>query len=174
MEYMDSLAATEARLKARKLFEDGKENSAVRILKRVLKDYPEDSITYEQLGTYYMKNNKWKEASKILIKAVKKDIGNSSILGNLGFCFYQLGEIQSACIYQQEALKLDEGNPILISNVVKMLFNSGELVEARKLIEKALEEYPNERAHYETANWLNIAECKITEENDTDQFYIDS
>lgn len=165
----------EAKLKARRKFKEGQDSEGIEILVKAIEKYPKNPEAYIELARYYMKDkNQLMNAVEILLKAEKESIKNAMIYGDVGVCFARLGHLEKAIKYQKKALRLDKENMTIISNIVKMLFNSGELVEARRFLDNAQEEHPHEMALYDTENWLNTAEVRVSIENKDHQTSIDS
>ena len=94
----------------------------------LLKKYPEHAILYNITALAYNAVGKAAEAKKILIKILKEEPNNISVLNNLGLASVELNDNDHAEEYYNKALKLKSDFPDALINLgnLKMTQNKNE------------------------------------------------
>lgn len=78
------------------------------------------------------------EAIHVYKGLVSRNIASSTVYGNLGHVYYQVGEAQLAAENYEKAIETDPHNPYPYNNLAKFYFDEYQLEEAKEYAKKAL------------------------------------
>jgi len=104
----------------------------------LLKKYPELAILYNLTALAYNAVGKATEAKKILIKILKEEPNNISVLNNLGLTSVELDDNDHAEEYYDKALKLKSDFPDALINLGNLKMTQNKNEEAKNFFIKAL------------------------------------
>ena len=121
------------------LFLLGKENDAVKALKKALAADPYFTPSLLQLGKYYRNKNEFDLAIANFEKILEKTPENISALNNLGNTYQLMKKSTKAMELYAKALVLNPEVPELHFNVGNIFLLNGQIAEAEKKFRKTIE-----------------------------------
>lgn len=121
----------------------GYSNAAEAALRRAIREEPQSADAYYDLGTLYMKEQRWDLAVEQLQKAVQLKPSDLMGFNNLGVIAARQGRFQEAARYFNRALTIDAGNALAIQNLADLDRTQGRNREAMRLLERALRNQPD-------------------------------
>ena len=110
--------------------------------RNVVKRWPESALALNALGyTLADRTEQYKEAEKLIRKALKYDPDSPAIIDSLGWVLHKRGQHEAALVELQKAYeKLDD--PEVASHIVEVLFALNRNDEARQFLADAEEKSP--------------------------------
>ena len=92
---------------------------------------------------------------KRALKSVKDPVKRSSVLGNIGDLYHEMGKDKRCFKYYKRALALDADNALVLNNYAYFLsLINKDLDSALKMATRALELKPNEATYVDTYAWV--------------------
>ncbi len=114
----------------------------------VLND-PLSAKEHLQLGLSYEAKGEWNLAISEYQAALEKGESPSTIQGYLGNVYYGKKNYPKAEKSYRKALQLDPGNAPVLNNLAALYLNEGkELIEAERLVQRAIEVDPTRKSYY--------------------------
>lgn len=114
-------------------------------LRKILAKNPDDAGALNALGyTLVDRTERYREAAEYLEKALELQPDEAVIIDSYGWLQYKLGNYREALVYLQRAYDKQAENEIA-AHLAEVLWVMGERNKARRLIEKALEQSPDDR-----------------------------
>jgi tetratricopeptide (TPR) repeat protein len=104
----------------------------------LLKKFPDQAILYNITALAYNAVGKAAEARKILIKILREEPENISVLNNLGLACEELSDDDQAEEYYNKALKLKSNFPDVLVNLGNLKMKQNKEEEAKNFFIKAL------------------------------------
>jgi tetratricopeptide (TPR) repeat protein len=105
-------------------------------------------VGHELLGTGLARRAKLEEAVAHYSEALRYQPTNAHIMGNMGFCLYQLGKVDQALEQYSRALKIKPDDPTALRNMGQMRFDQERFEEAADLFRRAQRNMPDNPALY--------------------------
>jgi protein O-mannosyl-transferase len=118
----------------------GQADSAVRILDRLLKRFPENGSAWGKLGVIwsrYLGNHQ--EGLRCQLLAVKFEPGNAANYTNLGLAYYLNKELPAAIENLQKAYSMKPGDAGLLRTIAQVYQAAGDKVHYEEYLNKAAE-----------------------------------
>lgn len=134
----------------------GDYDEAIKILKDVLAEEPEDTNALYLMGMSYSKQQMYKEAIESLTQVVQLVPDFPPAQFELAICYQNLGEKEKALEHYRKTLELDPNNPDAAYNAGLILFGQNQAEEALVLFEKAVSLRPEDPAYLEMAGRCEI------------------
>ena len=131
--------------------------TAIKILKRVVADKPENGIYLGLLGDAYLQNLQFEDATKILTKSLELEPDYWKTLADYGALLLAQYQFQEAINYFERAIKLKPSNIAINTNFATCLANTGQHHEALVFGARAIELNPKNPDAYD------IMGCALTE-----------
>lgn len=127
---------------------------AERDLRAVLAKKPKHADALNALGyTLADQTDRYQEALELITQAHKLKPGSAAIVDSLGWVHYRMGNLSEARKYLQQALDLQNDDEIA-AHLGEVLWVLGEKEQARKIWEKAREDFPDSQKLAETIKRL--------------------
>lgn len=129
-----------------------------REMARALELFPHD-VDILALYTYICsERGDYKSAISVLewaLTGVKDNKARSSLLGNIGDMYHEMGDDKSAFRYYRRALTLDADNALVLNNYAYFLsLKDKNLDEALTMAERAMTLKPNNASYVDTYAWV--------------------
>ena len=129
-----------------------------REMARALELFPHD-VDILALYTYICsERGDYKSAISVLewaLTGVKDNKARSSLLGNIGDMYHEIGDDKSAFRYYKRALGLDADNALVLNNYAYFLsLKDKNLEEALTMAERAMTLKPNNASYVDTYAWV--------------------
>lgn len=129
-----------------------------REMARALELFPHD-VDILALYTYICsERGDYKSAISVLewaLTGVKDNKARSSLLGNIGDMYHEMGDDKSAFRYYKRALALDADNALVLNNYAYFLsLKDKNLDEALTMAERAMTLKPNNASYVDTYAWV--------------------
>ena len=129
-----------------------------REMSRALELFPHD-VDILALYTYICsERGDYKSAISVLewaLTGVKDNKARSSLLGNIGDMYHEMGDDKSAFRYYRRALGLDADNALVLNNYAYFLsLKDKNLEEALTMAERAMTLKPNNASYVDTYAWV--------------------
>ena len=129
-----------------------------REMARALELFPHD-VDILALYTYICsERGDYKSAISVLewaLTGVKDNKARSSLLGNIGDMYHEMGDDKSAFRYYRRALALDADNALVLNNYAYFLsLKDKNLDEALTMAERAMTLKPNNASYVDTYAWV--------------------
>lgn len=129
-----------------------------REMARALELFPHD-VDILALYTYICsERGDYKSAISVLewaLTGVKDNKARSSLLGNIGDMYHEMGDDKSAFRYYRRALTLDADNALVLNNYAYFLsLKDKNLEEALTMAERAMTLKPNNASYVDTYAWV--------------------
>jgi Flp pilus assembly protein TadD/peroxiredoxin len=105
---------------------------------RAIREEPQSADAYYDLGTLYMREEKWELASEQLHKAVELKPDDLMGLNNLGVIAARLGRGGEAESYFESVLQTDPRNVVVLENLADLYQNHRRYPQAEALLKRAL------------------------------------
>ena len=123
-------------------------------LRAVLAKKPKHADALNALGyTLADQTDRYQEAFELITQAYQLKPDSAAIVDSLGWVYYRLGNLPEARKYLQQALDLQNDDEIA-AHLGEVLWFSGEKEQARKVWEKAKQDFPDSQALTETMRRL--------------------
>lgn len=110
---------------------------------RAIRNEPSSADAHYDLGTLYMRQEKWVAAEAQLRKAAALEPHNLMALNNLGVIAAQQGQITESEQYFSRVLNIDPANVLALGNLADLDRQQGRYGDAVKLLVSALDRQPN-------------------------------
>lgn len=139
---------TLARL-ANNLEAQGEIQEAIDLLADWLESYPDDSLTWFELGRLYLLSGQLDKAKLAYEEVVRVAPGNSIALNNIAWALHEK-DPEQAIVFAEQALAISPGSAEFIDTYAMALRNSGDLKGAMEQITQSVEmvpENPDYRYH---------------------------
>jgi tetratricopeptide (TPR) repeat protein len=104
----------------------------------LIKQFPDQAILYNLTSLAYKASGKAFESKVLLLKILKKEPRNFSVLNNLGLACYELKDEEQAEKYYNEAINLNPNFPDPLVNLGNLKMTQNKNEESKNLFEKAL------------------------------------
>lgn len=104
----------------------------------LIKQFPDQAILYNLTSLAYKASGKAFESKVLLLKILKKEPKNFSVLNNLGLACYELKDEEQAEKYYNEAINLNPNFPDPLVNLGNLKMTQNKNEESKNLFEKAL------------------------------------
>ncbi len=118
--------------------EHGYQDAAEAAFLRATREEPDSADAYYDLGTLYIRQQKWNLARKQLLRAAELKPDDSLTLNNLGVIAARQGQVQEATGYFNRVLRSDPHNALALENLADLLRTQRRYSEAQDLLERAL------------------------------------
>jgi tetratricopeptide (TPR) repeat protein len=125
-------------IEARRLAAEYKIDKAADRARDALKDDPTLAEAHVYIGMQRFRANDLKEAESELKHALEMDQYQAAAHCELGYVFYQMGQIEPATDHWTLSARLDPTSPHAFAGLALSHFKHGEEKEAAKTLEKAL------------------------------------
>lgn len=123
----------------------GKFDIAERDLRTIIEANDTNAFAFNALGYLLTTNStRYKEALKLIEKAIELSPKEPAIMDSLGWVHYRLGNLEKAEKHLREALDA-MSDPEIASHLVEVLYKRGKQEEARTLLAEMLKKYPNDK-----------------------------
>ncbi|RYM32106.1 tetratricopeptide repeat protein [Brumimicrobium glaciale] len=115
--------------------EDNAIEKAILIQKECLEFKPKSYLPYYQYGYMLLDQKRYEDAIPFLIEAlaIKKDI---RIINNLGFCYFNSENYETAKIYFEEVVKIQDVDNLNLYNLALTYFHLDDLLGVKRIAEK--------------------------------------
>ncbi|MGH9407670.1 MAG: FG-GAP-like repeat-containing protein [Terriglobia bacterium] len=124
--------------------EHGYARAAETALLLAIRNEPQSADAYYDLGTLYMREQKWDLAEQRLLQAVQLKPDDLMAYNNLGVTSIHRARPQQAEQYFQQALKLDPLNVLALGNLADLYRTQGRTEDAQQLLQIALKRRPDD------------------------------
>lgn len=125
---------------------------------------PQDSEIYKNLGIFYLRQKRLKEAAQALHAALKYSPEDTEARFYLANVYDELQERDSAVSQLKEVLRLDPDSHEAMNYLGYIYAQEGRnLDQAQALITKALEFQPNNGAYLDSLGWVYFKQGKTKE-----------
>lgn len=131
-------------------------DGAIAILKRMVKENPEDANAHYLLGISYLKKKMFSDAIEELTKTTRLSPSFAGAYHQLGICYRQQNELDKALQNYEKALEFNSDNVDSLYNKGLILFELNRVEEALTHFEKALELKPDAPEFLEMAGRCHI------------------
>ncbi len=111
----------------------------IRRLKKAIKENPDNSFTYYNMGMVYKEQENYPEAVRWLKKGMELDSDDVSIYIALGEVYKDQGNYEEAIKWLKKAVEMDQSNSSLYHCIGVCYRNQGNYEEAIKWLKKAVE-----------------------------------
>ncbi|MEO0576668.1 MAG: tetratricopeptide repeat protein [Pseudomonadota bacterium] len=129
-------------------------DGALDAFRGVVKSYPESSSALNALGyTLADRTKKYREAERLIDKALDKDPENAAIIDSKGWVLYKRGKLKQAREYLEKAWEQYQDAEVA-AHLGEVMWRMGEEDEARKLLEEAYRRAPDDDVLRETIRRL--------------------
>jgi arylsulfatase A-like enzyme len=109
----------------------GDTGAAIRGLRELLERNPRNSEARGYLAFFLMRAERFDEAKDVLQEALRREGPRTSTHLNLGYCFEQLGDLESALLHYRRSLELaPSGRVETLANISRVLRTLGRANEA--------------------------------------------
>ena len=130
-------------------------DSAISILQKATKLYPDSPEPYFFLGLGYYDLKKYRKAEKYFDKAVKIQPNFADAYFYLGIIYEQLSKFEKSVQYLRKVIELDPGNANALNYLGYSFADRNiNLDEAETMIKKALEIDPENSAYIDSLGWV--------------------
>ena len=131
--------------RAEVLLRKGDTDAAIEAYRAAVRRWPDSAMALNALGyTLTSFSDDYREAHKLIRKALKLEPQSAAIIDSYGWVLYRLGEYEKALYELNRAYKMLP-DPEVAAHVVEVLWKLGRLEEARVVLEKAEERDPDDR-----------------------------
>jgi len=131
--------------RAEVLLRKGDTEAAIEAYRAAVRRWPDSAMALNALGyTLTSFSDDYREAHKLIRKALKLEPQSAAIIDSYGWVLYRLGEYEKALYELNRAYKMLP-DPEVAAHVVEVLWKLGRLEEARVVLEKAEERDPDDR-----------------------------
>ena len=125
--------------KATALKLSGDRNQAIKLLRSVLAESPNNPIALNNLGYYLLDDATSREEGIALIRrAVSVDPRNASYLHSLGKAMLQIGELANAEVYLLEAVAIEPGSMVIWEQLGELFALKGAETESQRAYQRSL------------------------------------
>lgn len=134
--------------------------TAVKEGKRALEYIADNPAIYELIGAALVQEQKYEEAEENLLTAIDKCKSaspqqQSSLYGQLGDIYHELGRKEESYEQYDKALNLNAANVAVLNNYSYFLALEGkELSKAERMSAQTVKEHPNETTYLDTYAWV--------------------
>ena len=129
-----------------------------RDMARALELFPHDTDLLSLYSYICSERGDYKSAISVLewaLVGVKDDLQRSSLMGNIGDMYHEMGDDKSAFRYYKRALALNEDNALVLNNYAYFLsLLDKNLDEALVMAERAVSLQPNNASYADTYAWV--------------------
>lgn len=120
-------------------------NEAIREFERLLEASPDSPLYLNALGyTLADETHDYERAYELIERALEREPDNAAIVDSMGWVLYRLGDLDGALEYLQQAWSMLQ-DPEVAAHLVEVRLARGEDDEARDMLERALERWPDDR-----------------------------
>ena len=124
----------------------GKADAAVRDLSAIIKRKPDDAEALNALGyTLTLHSTRYREAHGYIEKALTLSPDDPAIMDSMGWVDYRLGDSKTALAFLQKAYAA-QADPEIAAHLVEVLLSTGDRNGAHALLQKALQDNPDDQA----------------------------
>ncbi len=127
---------------AEKLRNSGNFSDAIKILKNILKNYPNLTPVLNSIANCYFQINKLNLAEKYYLLCLKNNPSNIQILNNLGLLYLRNKDLKNALPILQKSLEKKNQQENVIEKIGYCLIEMKLYMEVNKFCEKFLKKYP--------------------------------
>ncbi len=120
---------------ARRSYHSGQVSQACNLLKKAISIFPRQTSALFLLGKYLALDGKYEEAVEYLRQYNDLKPYNADSYRILGYCYYRLGNLESASEQFKRALGLRWENPSVLYNQTLVLLQLRQYEEAQKLFD---------------------------------------
>jgi tetratricopeptide (TPR) repeat protein len=117
--------------------QEGRYSQAITDYTTILTTHPDDTTVYRYRGLAHVSAENFAAAEADLLTALSMDSTNSSILGELGYLYFQADELDLAKQYFRESVRY-QPNTYAYYNLAQSHYADGEFTEALEALEKNL------------------------------------
>jgi tetratricopeptide (TPR) repeat protein len=111
----------------------GNFQGAVKAGKKLILLAPENDYFRLQLANLYLTDKKFKEAKYLLIPLQNKDTTNFYVVKQLGICYDELNNFDSARYYYQKALTIAPFDPPVTNRIINLLLRKEKFEDALRI-----------------------------------------
>ena len=123
-----------------------KADAAVRDLSAIIKRKPDDAEALNALGyTLTLHSTRYREAHGYIEKALTLSPDDPAIMDSMGWVDYRLGDSKTALAFLQKAYAA-QADPEIAAHLVEVLLSTGDRNGAHALLQKALQDNPDDQA----------------------------
>lgn len=115
----------------------GKYERAGELLRRVLRDEPDQPDALVNLGNLFLKQGQHTHAVEVLARAVASQPDDAAAFNTLGSAHFASGHLADAEENFRRAIRIDASHSVYRHNLGSVLAASGRFVEARSALEQA-------------------------------------
>jgi tetratricopeptide (TPR) repeat protein len=153
-----------AMLLARARFLTGEGDAALAEARRAVDLAPDSLAPRLLLGRLCQMHKRWAEASEVWSEVRSRDPSRPGVGLDLAYCREQLGDIEGAEQAAREVLAVEPGNPSALNFLGYMLADHNlKLEEAEQLIQKAVEQEPDNGAFVDSMGWVYFRLGRLAE-----------
>ena len=135
--------------KAELLLRSDRLDEAIDVYREAVDRWPESAVSLNALGyTLADRTTKYKEASRLIRKALKIDPDSAAIIDSHGWVLYRLGDYEKALVELERAFTMFE-DPEVAAHIVEVLWKLERQDEAMERLVEAEERWPGSD-HLET------------------------
>ena len=133
-----------------------------------IKQNPLDYLAFNTLGLILISLNKFEDAKKAFLHAIKLDSKYISSYNNLGHCFTLINDYENALEYFNKAFEIDPYSSEVINNLANYFLNKGDY---KKALEFYLRAYQSDNYNPLILNNIAIAHFNLNNEDEAEKFY---
>ena len=127
------------------LLEMDRLDAAIDQYREAVDRWPDSALSLNALGyTLADRTDRYREAEKLIEKALEKDPDNPAIIDSLGWVLYKLGKPEKALVELERAYEMF-ADPEIAAHIVEVLWKLDRNEEARALLEEASAEFPDSK-----------------------------
>ena len=136
---------------------------AIEILKKGLRDFPENRELSLQLARFYEALQQLEQAKEIYLDMMEHFSDNSELLSHLGFLEEQLGNLKQSEFYYKKALRMDPQMSTVRQQLIRLQLRSEERSEAEPELQRFLKNNPTDEWGYAQLSLLKLQQKKEKE-----------
>ena len=123
----------------------GKPDELERLIRKLLKEEPDNANAYNALGYSLLDRNiRVQEGMKLVEKAYSLSPNDAAITDSMGWGYYRLGKLEKSLEFLRRALKLDP-DPEIAAHLGEVLWVHGDKDEAKKVWNDNLKLFPDNK-----------------------------
>jgi tetratricopeptide (TPR) repeat protein len=131
--------------RAELLLRMGELDQAIDQYEVAVKRWPDSALSLNALGyTLADRTDEYRQAEKLIRKAIKLDPENPAIIDSLGWVLYKLGRHEEALVELERAYEMFD-DPEVAAHIVEVLAAMEREDEALEILEKAEEKTPDSK-----------------------------
>ncbi len=126
-------------IRGNELFDEEKYGDAIEIYRRIVEEFPDTYILYQNIGNCYFKMEKYDQAEEYYKKVLEKDPKNQETMLLIGNCYANRDDKEKALEWYNKIEFEKINDPTVLFNIGSNFYTQSKFEEALKYYKRAVE-----------------------------------